>query len=188
MAEPKPDVSEQRVEKLKEKIKKRYGPLFVKAMLDFIDEPQISVSDLAIWAGVSRQRINQILSVIHNRSKRPKRASLFKKYVNIPHKPQLVGILQRLSRYGIPQQTKGTNVWLVNGLRVRIIFTRTNRLEKCPNFNFYCNADIIIVVYKNSRFIFKPRNPYINQTSISSTTVLDGYERWDLLGKVLKSG
>jgi len=170
------------------KLKKRYGPLFAKAMLDFIDEPQIAGADLAIWAGVSRQRIHQLLSIIHNGTKRQKRVSLFKKFVNIPHKPQLVGILQRLSRYGTLQQTKNNNVWLVNGLRVRIIFTENNRLVKRPTFGLHCNADIIIVVYKNSRFILIPKNPYIKQTSVSSTTVLEGYERWDLLEKVLKSG
>ncbi len=180
------NTSEQKLEKLKKKLKKRYGPLFAKAMLDFIDEPQITGADLAIWAGVSRQRIHQLLSVIHNGTKRPKRASLFKKYVNIPHKPQLVGILQRLSRYGTLQQTKDNNVWLVNGLRVRIIFTKNNRLVKCPTFCFYCNANVIVVICKDSRFIFIPKNPYIKQTSISSSTVLEGYEKWDLLEEMLK--
>jgi len=180
------NTSEQKLEKLKKKLKKRCGPLFTKAMLDFIDEPQITGADLAIWAGVSRQRIHKLLSVIHDGTKRPKRRSLFKKYVNIPHKPQLVGILQRLSQYGALQRTKEKNVWLVNDLRVRIIFTKNNRLVKCPTFCFYCNANVIIVICKDSRFIFIPKNPYIKQTSISSSTVLGGYEKWDLLEEMLK--
>ena len=188
MTRTKLDTSEQKAERLKKKLEKRYGLLFVKAVFDFMDEPQITGADLAIWAGVSRQRIHQLLSVIYNGTKRPKRAGLFKKYVNIPHKPQLVGILQRLSRYGTLQKTKDNNIWLVNGLRVRITFTKTNRLERCPAFGLYGNADIIIVVYKNSRFILIPKNPYIKQTSVYSSTVLEGYERWDLLEKVLKSG